>query len=299
MEELAQSQLFLWYVVAMGGCIGSFLNVVIARVPLGESVVSPRSKCPKCNNSIAWYDNIPVLSWLVLLARCRQCKTPISARYPLIEVLMAILAGALWMKMGPTWEFVIWLPLSAALVAVSFIDIDHWLIPDVIVFPFILFVGAAVFLPGGVTPLDACLGLLPAALIFSVGWGFEKMTGREGLGFGDVKLLALLGIAVGLLPALNILLLSSIQGAIIGIALRLFTSGHEAQKSGGGASPDPTESLNDGVEQNDSEEDWVPPPYAIPFGPFLALAGLQVILLPPELSDISYYISQFLVEGPL
>ena len=299
MEELAQSQLFLWYVVAMGGCIGSFLNVVIARVPLGESVVSPRSKCPKCNNSIAWYDNIPVLSWLVLLARCRQCKTPISARYPLIEVLMAILAGALWMKMGPTWEFVIWLPLSAALVAVSFIDIDHWLIPDVIVFPFILFVGAAVFLPGGVTPLDACLGLLPAALIFSVGWGFEKMTGREGLGFGDVKLLALLGIAVGLLPALNILLLSSIQGAIIGIALRLFTSGHEAQKSGGGASLEPTESLNDGVEQNDSEEDWVPPPYAIPFGPFLALAGLQVILLPPELSDISYYISQFLVEGPL
>ena len=299
MEELAQSQLFLGYVVGMGACIGSFLNVVIARVPVGESVVSPRSKCPQCGYGIAWYDNIPVGSWILLRARCRQCKTSISARYPLIEILMAILAGALWMKMGPTWEFVVWLPLSAALVAVSFIDIDHWLIPDVIIFPFIFFVGASVFLPGGVTPLDACLGLLPAALIFSVGWGFEKMTGREGLGFGDVKLLALLGIAVGLLPALNILLLSSIQGAIIGIALRLFTPGHEAQKSGGGDAPAPDESLNDGDDDGDGEDEWVPPPYAIPFGPFLALAGLQVILLPPELSDISYYISQCLLEGPL
>ena len=284
MDEKAWQDLFLLYVIVLGACIGSFLNVVIARVPIGESVVKPRSKCPKCEASIAWYDNIPIISYLALLARCRNCKVHIPVRYPLVEVLMAALAGAIWVKFGYSWNFAIWLPLSSALVAISFIDIDHFLIPDIIVFPMICFVGAAVLLPGGITPLGAVVGLLPALLIYGVGWGFERLTGQEGLGFGDVKLLALLGMAMGLQPALNILLLASIQGAIIGMILRVFSSDAEQE----GVTPTEVE------EGTGEEEEWVPPPHAIPFGPFLVLGAFQVLLLPGDLANLAKHLNELI-----
>ena len=284
MEAEALAKLLLIYVVGMGACIGSFLNVVIARLPENESVIRPGSKCPQCKTPISWFDNIPILSYFILMAKCRHCRAPISFRYPVIELLTASLAGALWVRFGLSVDFMVWVPLSACLVAIAFIDIDHWIIPDVIVFPMMAWVVVAAFLSPSITPTVALLGLLPAGLIFLVGWGFEKITGREGLGFGDVKLLALIGMAVGPLISLNILLLSSLQGAVIGIVLRLFTPGHEAQKE-------------ESPEESKFEDDWVPPAYAIPFGPFLVLATLQCVLLPHIFGNVAEEISQFLLGG--
>ena len=290
MEPDALATVLLIYVIGVGACIGSFLNVVIARLPEGQSVVRPGSKCPQCDSSIAWYDNIPVLSYLILMAKCRGCRAPISFRYPLIETLTAALFGALWVRFGLSWEFFLWMPLTTAFVAITFIDIDHWIIPDVIVFPMMIWVGVAVCLPTFITPDFALLGLLPAGLIFLVGWSFEKITGKEGLGFGDVKLLALIGLAVGPLVALNVLLLSSFQGAIIGILLRIFTPGHEAQK-------EKEDSEAQDTEESKFDDDWVPPAHAIPFGPFLVLATLQCVLLPHIFGNVAEDISQLLMGG--
>ena len=282
-EEDLLRELLLIYVIAMGACIGSFINVVIVRLPEGKSVVRPGSKCPKCDTSIPWHDNIPILSFLLLLGKCRVCKVPISPRYPLIEIVMAALMAAFWVRFGLSWELLVWLPLSATVVVIAFIDIDHWIIPDVLVFPMMLWVLGGVVLSDSMTLLSSGLGLIPAGIIFAVGWCFEKFTGREGLGFGDVKLLALIGLAVGPVSALNILLLSSFQGAFIGIIMRLFTSGHEAQKS------------SSTKEDSIFDDDWVPPAYAIPFGPFLVLATLQCILLPATFGSIGEKISYFLL----
>jgi len=288
MEAEALAKLLLIYVVGMGACIGSFLNVVIARLPEGKSVIRPGSKCPQCETPISWFDNIPVVSYLLLLAKCRHCRAQIPFRYPLVEILTAVLTAALWVRFGLSLEFLVWMPLTASFVAITFIDIDHWIIPDVIVFPMMMWVGVAAFLPTSVTPTFALLGLLPAGLIFLVGWSFEKITGREGLGLGDVKLLALIGLAVGPSVSLNILLLSSLQGAVIGIVLRLFTAGHEAQKE---------DSIVEPSVESKFEDDWVPPAYAIPFGPFLVLATLQCVLLPHIFGTVSEEISQFLLGG--
>lgn len=285
-EKQLIASLLLVYVVAMGACIGSFLNVVIARLPQGESVVRPGSRCPRCKKAILWYHNIPIISYFILLGKCRYCKFSIPPRYPLIEAVVAALMGALWVQFGLSWELALWVPLSAVFVAIAFIDIDHWIIPDILVYPSMLWVLGIGFYSGATSISFLLAGLIPAGLIFLVGWCFEKITGREGLGFGDVKLLALIGLAVGPLVALNVLLLSSLQGALVGIAMRLFTKGHEAQKG------------SDAVkEASDSHFDdgWVPPPHAIPFGPFLVLAALQSILLPHIFGDLGGKVSQLIV----
>lgn len=258
-------ELLLTYVLFIGACTGSFLNVVIARLPRGMSVVHPRSRCPLCKHQLRWFENIPILSFLALRAKCASCSAPIAWRYPLVEFLMMALSAALWFRFGLSLEFMVWWPLSAALLAIVFLDIDHWWIPDVITWPAIVLVAGSAFLPGGLTPLHAAMGVLPALLIFAIGsifkWGLKK----DGLGFGDVKLLLLLGIALGPMSGLHALFLAALQGAVIG-GLVAYGGGHESRAS----------QADDLV----FDDDWVPPPRAIPFGPFLVLGALQVVLLP-------------------
>jgi leader peptidase (prepilin peptidase) / N-methyltransferase len=255
------------YITIVGLCVGSFLNVVISRLPENLSIVRPSSRCPQCKNPIAWYDNLPVVSWLVLRARCRHCKKPIPARYPLVETLTAGVFAAFYVRFGLTWELAAWLPLAAALLAITFLDIDHWWVPDVITYPAMVFAMACSVLPGRLGIVQAALGLLPALLLWGVGFAFEKILGKEGLGFGDVKLLALLGLALGLRETMALLFLGAAQGAVIG-SLLLLTGGHEQSKAG---APTPAALADD---------DWVPPARAIPFGPFLTLAAFEVVLLP-------------------
>src|SRR5262249_14976857 len=144
-------------VFVYGAIIGSFLNVCIARLPEGRSIVRPGSHCPKCQVPIAWYDNVPILSYLVLGARCRTCHTRISALYPAVEILTGALAVALFLRLGPTLAFAGYCVFAAALVVITFIDLDHQIIPDVISLPGIG-VGLAFSLVSPlVTPLDALL----------------------------------------------------------------------------------------------------------------------------------------------
>src|SRR5690606_29195266 len=127
--------LVVGWLAALGAVVGSFLNVIIVRWPAGQSVVTPRSRCPGCGQLIRWYDNIPILSFVWLRGRCRRCGRSISYRYPLVELLMLCLTLALWARFGLSWSFVLWFPLSAAMVAITFLDLDHWWVPDLLTFP--------------------------------------------------------------------------------------------------------------------------------------------------------------------
>ncbi|MEK7705272.1 MAG: prepilin peptidase [Myxococcota bacterium] len=279
----ALTPLLVTYVVLVGAALGSFVNVVVARLPLGLSIVRPRSRCPACERTIRWYDNVPIVSYLLLRGRCRGCKAHIAIRYLLVELLMAALAGGLWTRFGWSLELAVWLLLVAALLAVLFLDIDYWWVPDVITFPAMALAAAASLLPGGLTPAQAAIGLAPAALLWAVAWGFERLTGREGMGLGDVKLLALIGLAVGAVDALSVLLLAALQGVVLG-AVVLVTGGHR----GAGATT---------VGGDTAGDDWVPPPRAIPFGPFLVLATLEVVLLPGQLGALPMRLASWLLEG--
>jgi prepilin signal peptidase PulO-like enzyme (type II secretory pathway) len=246
--------------VVVGACVGSFLNVLCARLPAGESVVRPRSRCPKCGTCIAWYDNVPVLSYLLLWARCRHCHAPISARYPLVEGVTAGLWALLGWRLGFSPSLAMWLPLSAVLVAVALLDLDHWWIPDVLIAPAGLAVWAMQWSRGWQWWL---LALAPAMLVWAIALLFRRLTGRDGMGLGDIKLLALMGLALGAPATVVALLLASVQGSLAALAMRL------------GWLPEPRrDPLPDG---------WVPPQGAIPFGPFLVLGTLQAVLLADHL----------------
>ena len=251
--ELATVAVAAW-VALLGGAVGSFLNVVIARLPAGESIVTPGSRCPRCRRPIAWYDNVPVASWVVLRGRCRGCRAPISIRYPLVELLGAAAALAAWWRHGLSPAAAAGLLLVAALVA--------WLLPHAPTWP--------------LTPLGlaaAALGLGPAggwraaAAGAAVGFGVfaalsvgaEKVLKKEALGFGDVWLLAAIGAWLGALALLPVILLASVQGALVGIALLAAGRGEKGPEGGGAAQPD----------------GWVPPRNAVPFGPFLVLGTLE------------------------
>jgi leader peptidase (prepilin peptidase)/N-methyltransferase len=227
-----------------GLAVGSFLNVCIYRIPLKKSIVSPPSSCPQCESRIRFYDNIPVLSYLLLLGRCRQCRARISLRYPLVELIVGLLSAALFLALGPSLPYLFLFLFTAALVAIAFIDLDHKIIPDVISLPGILVGLIFSFFPSaGLSPVDALIGAVGgAAFLLLVGVAFEKVTGREGMGGGDVKLLAMIGAWMGWKALPFILLLSSFTGAVIGgLSLAVSRQGMRSR---------------------------------IPFGPFLALGAL-------------------------
>jgi leader peptidase (prepilin peptidase) / N-methyltransferase len=218
---------FLW--IGLGLVVGSFINVVIHRLPRGRSVVSPRSRCPGCKKMIAWYDNIPVLSFALLRARCRACRTGISWRYPAVELLVAALAWSIQWRWPdrPFWALAAALA-AAALVAVAFIDWDTFLIPDRLSLG-LLATGLAAaplnpLFPGtaGSKLLASFLGALAGFLIC---WGVaafgEKVFKKEAMGGGDIKLLAAVGAWSGALGAFDCLILASFAGSAYGAGLML------------------------------------------------------------------------------
>jgi leader peptidase (prepilin peptidase)/N-methyltransferase len=235
------SILYLW-IFFLGACIGSFLNVCIYRIPAGLSIISPPSRCPQCETKIRWWQNIPIVSWLFLSGKCATCKEKISVRYLLVETL----TGLLFLKVFTIFELqpatlVFW-AFAAALVTLTFIDLDHQIIPDIISLPGIILGFATVSL----TPLtwsNSILGiLLGGGSLWLIAIIYEFLTKNEGMGGGDIKLLAMIGAFLGWKAILPVIFISSCLGTLIGVPLML------RQGSSG--------------------------KLAIPFGPFLSAAAL-------------------------
>ncbi len=288
------------WAAALGAVVGSFLNVVIARLPRGESVVRPRSRCPRCGAAIAWYDNVPILSWILLRARCRACRAPIHWRYPLVEVLGALAALLAWQRYGLSLPAAVELAFAAALLALAFIDLDSWLLPHAITWPLLAAgVAAAAARLGPASLRSALWGAgLGFAAFAAVAWVGERVFKREALGFGDVWLLAGIGAWLGMGALLPVVLLASLQGSVVGIALILLgkaTPGPSpAPPPSPGASPTatstPTATAGPTAGPNPTPspapDDWIPPRNAVPFGPFLALGALQWLWLGEALARL-------------
>jgi len=229
-----------------GAAIGSFLNVCIFRLPEERSIVKPASQCPHCHHPIRYSDNIPIISFLLLGGKCRDCGAKISWRYPLAELITALLSLALFFKFGLSLNFFIFFIFTAVLIIITFIDLDHQIIPDVLTLPGIpLFFLAAVFLVK-VPWKDALIGLLiGGGVLMTIAIVYEFITKREGMGGGDIKLLAMIGGFFGWQSLIFVLLFSSFTGAIIGITAMI-------------------------IKKQDTK-------YAVPFGPFLSAAAVAYI----------------------
>ena len=255
-----------------GACVGSFLNVCIHRIPEDESIVRPGSRCPRCATPIAWYDNVPIVSWLVLGARCRACRAPIPLRYPLVEAATGGLAVAALARFGASPHALVAFAFAAALLLVSVIDLDHRFIPDEVSLPGIGVGLAAAFIPDGIAPLDAAIGAaIGGGLLWAIAWGYEHATGVEGMGFGDVKLLAMIGAFLGWQAIFSVIVLASITGSLAGFAVAMVEGGGRrgrrvAQTLGVGALPT--------FARRTARRT------AIPFGPFLALGALVCLFAP-------------------
>ncbi len=204
----------------VGALIGSFLNVCIYRLPRHESIVWPGSHCPSCSRPIAWYDNIPLVSYLFLLGRCRHCEAPIPFRYPLVEALNVLgYVGLLWF-FGPGWPAVAYGLLYSALLVVAGTDLSHKIIPNVVTFPGIVvgLISAATILPLGL--VNGLIGLLVGGgVLWVLAWASPYIFGKEGMGGGDIKLLAMIGAFLGWKPALMAIMVGSFLGSLVGITL--------------------------------------------------------------------------------
>jgi leader peptidase (prepilin peptidase)/N-methyltransferase len=271
-ELLGQSPALLQACAAvLGLLVGSFLNVVALRLPammerawrrecaelLGSgggstaeqplSLLQPPSRCPHCGHAIHAWENIPVLSWLLLRGRCSACAKPISIRYPVVEALTGLLSWAVAWQLGWGWPLAAALPLTWALIALTVIDVDHQILPDQITLPF-LWLGLLLNAFGVFTdPVSAILGAVAGYLsLWTVYQVFRRLTGKEGMGYGDFKLLALFGAWLGWQMLPQIVLISALVGSVVGITL---------------------------IALRRHERD-VP----IPFGPYLAAAGWIALL---------------------
>jgi len=232
--------LFFWPIVAAGfGLVfGSFLNVCISRLPDDQPIDAPGSMCPRCGTAIRWYDNFPVLSFIILGGRCRSCRAPISFRYPLVELLTSALFFYATLRCGPTWASLKWCLFAALIVELTVSDLETRILPDEFTkwgLALGLSLSPIVPLPEGILtyfswvaypeahrPLLSFLNSAGAALIlggglFLLGEAYYRIRGREGLGFGDVKLVALIGAFLGLESALLALVFGSLLGSILGI----------------------------------------------------------------------------------
>lgn len=226
-----------------GLLVGSFVNVVIYRVPRGESIVMPPSRCTACGHRITPLENIPVVSWLVLGGRCRSCKTPISARYPLVELTVGALFGLAALEYGPTLAGLAACLLGAVLVAILFFDLDHLLIPDALVIPC-----AALALAFGAAQHELLASVEGAVVAGGAFWLIFLATRGRGMGFGDVKLSAALGLALEVRGAIALVAASFIVGAVL--ATPVLFAGSRGRRD------------------------------ALPFGPFLVIAALVLVFAP-------------------
>ncbi len=207
-------------VFILGIIIGSFLTVCIHRVPNGRSIVAPRSACPQCGAQIGWYDNIPLLSFLWLKGRCRVCKDSIPVRYPVIELVNGLGYLLVVWRFGFAWDTVVYAGLFSVFWVVTWIDWDHKIIPDVITLPGIVFgflCGALILTTGWVNSL---LGILVGGgFLLGLAWISPYVFGKEGMGGGDIKFLAMIGAFLGWQQAILTLMVASVVGAVIGIGL--------------------------------------------------------------------------------
>ena len=210
-------------VVAVGAVIGSFLNVCIYRLPRRESIIWPGSHCPACGRAIAPYDNIPILSYVWLRGRCRTCGGWISVRYPLVELINAVGYGLILWRFGPGWEAAVYSVLFSALLTVTFIDLSHQIIPNVITLPGIPLglLCATTVLPVGF--LNSILGaLVGGGILWGLAWVSPYLFGKEGMGGGDIKLLAMVGAFLGWKSALLTIMIGALAGSVVGISLIAF-----------------------------------------------------------------------------
>jgi leader peptidase (prepilin peptidase)/N-methyltransferase len=272
------------FTAAMGAIIGSFLNVVIHRLPREQSIVLPSSKCPSCKSAIKPYDNIPVLSYLVLRGRCRACGVRISPRYPTVEAITALLFAAVTWHDGLSFALGFDLPFAAAMVVLIFIDAEHMILPNAITYPGLLFaVCARVALPylAGSTHFDdlpqlmtffptwpvwlvslagAAIGaLVGGGFLWLMGFMWEKLRGVEAMGFGDVKMMLMVGAFLGWRLTILTILIGAFSGSIVGIAV-MYRRGRNLQMM-------------------------------LPFGIFLGLGAIISLLLGSQI--INWYASQF------
>jgi len=246
------------FIFLIGLCIGSFLNVCIYRLPESKSIVHPRSMCPNCDTRIPFYDNIPLFSYLWLKGQCRRCKVKISMRYPMVELLGGLVALGTYLRFGLTIETLIYYVFIAALLVVTFIDLDHRIIPDVITLPGIPICFAASFALPVITYQDALLGILVGGgSLFLVAWVYTILTKKEGMGGGDIKLLAMMGAIVGWKGVLFTIFVASLVGTLAGFAVML-----QSRK---------------GMK------------LAVPFGPFLSIGSITYIFFGTEL--VTWYLN--------
>lgn len=208
------------FVFGVGCCMGSFFNVVVHRLPAKESLVHPGSHCPKCNNAIAFYDNIPILSYLLLMGKCRHCRTHISLRYPLVEAITGVFALLLLGQHGLTLQFLIEFLFVSLLIVISFIDLDTFLIPDVLSLSGLLAGIACSFFTPRLSWTDSLLGvLLGGGFLYLIALGYQYFRHQEGLGGGDIKLLGMIGAYIGWPGVVFTVLVASIVGALVGLVV--------------------------------------------------------------------------------
>ena len=235
----------MWYIVSIifGALIGSFLNVCIFRLPKEESIVTPGSHCPHCQKPIKFYDNVPLVSYILLNGKCRYCRESISIQYPLVEGITALVSLILFVRFGPTLSYVFYFSFIAALIVISIIDLYHQIIPDVISLPGIgVGLLASLAIPQ-IDIIDSLIGaLLGGGSLFIVATLYQWLFKREGMGGGDVKLLAMIGAFLGWKAVILTILLGSLLGSVSGIIVMVLRG-----------------------------KDFK---YAIPFGPFLSLGAV-------------------------
>jgi leader peptidase (prepilin peptidase)/N-methyltransferase len=208
-----------------GAIVGSFLNVCIYRLPLGKSVVWPGSACPNCGRSLAWFENLPVLSYLALWGRCRTCQHPIAGRYPLVEALTALMFAAAWSYYGPGLLLASRLLFGCALIVLFAIDLEHQLLPNAITLPGIV-IGFVFSLMVGPGWLDSLIGILVGGgVLYAIAEIYYRVRKEEGLGMGDVKMLAMIGAFLGWKLTLVTLMMASLSGSLIGAMLIVTSRG--------------------------------------------------------------------------
>ena len=238
---------------AFGAIVGSFLNVCIHRVPRGKSIVWPASACPACGRELSWFENVPIVSYTLLGGRCRSCRAPISMRYPVVELVTAVLFATCAWAYGPTLLFVSRVLFGSALIVLFAIDLEHHLLPNVITLPGIV-IGFvfSLFLPPGW--MDSLIGLVVGGGgLFLIAEGYYRVRHEEGLGMGDVKMLAMIGAFLGWKLTILTLMMASFSGTIIGVFMIVSKRG--------------------GMK------------YALPFGTFLALGAVVAGTVGPRLVD--------------
>ena len=241
------------YSILIGLALGSFMNVCIYRIPHRQSIINPPSTCPNCGKKIKFYDNIPLVSYFLLMGRCRHCRHVIPWHYPAVEALTGLLSFSLFIRYGLSYQYFLFLLFIAALVTIAFIDLHHRIIPDVLSLPGIIVGWATSFILGHISWLDSLIGIIGGGgSLFLVAFVYVSLTGKEGMGGGDIKLLAMIGAWMGWRPLPLVVLISSLTGAVIGVAFLLLAGKGLRAK--------------------------------IPFGPFLSLGALLYFFFGPELT---------------